>query len=127
MKLVTWADSDGQGNRTFYILFDPDEDRVPPYAVEREVAGFPNSICVSWPREGDPSIRATGEIVEPKWEPDLTRDKLLVKIPPTGVPLEKVEREALIQALKMSNWVQKDAAALLSISPRVMSHRANGA
>ena len=28
-----------------------------------------------------------------------------------------------IEALKMSNWVQKDAAELLSISPRVMNYK----
>src|SRR5262249_35720799 len=47
----------------------------------------------------------------------------IVKIPPTGIPLEEVERLALIEALKMSNWVQKDAAELLSISPRVMNYK----
>ena len=47
----------------------------------------------------------------------------VVKIPPTGIPLEEVERIALVEALKMSNWVQKDAAELLSISPRVMNYR----
>ena len=47
----------------------------------------------------------------------------IVKIPPTGVPLEDVERYALVEALKMSNWVQKDAAELLSISPRVMNYK----
>ena len=46
-----------------------------------------------------------------------------VKIPPTGIPLEEIERQALIEALKMSNWVQKDAAELLSISPRVMNYK----
>jgi DNA-binding NtrC family response regulator len=46
-----------------------------------------------------------------------------VKIPPTGIPLEDIERAALIEALKMSNWVQKDAAELLSISPRVMNYK----
>ena len=39
----------------------------------------------------------------------------VVKIPPTGIPLEDIERHALVEALKMSNWVQKDAAELLSI------------
>jgi DNA-binding NtrC family response regulator len=34
-----------------------------------------------------------------------------------------VERIALIEALKMSNWVQKDAAELLAISPRVMNYK----
>src|SRR5437764_1561636 len=47
----------------------------------------------------------------------------VVKIPPTGIPLEDIERHALIEALKMSNWVQKDAAELLSISPRVMNYK----
>ncbi len=47
----------------------------------------------------------------------------LVRIPPTGIPLEEIERQTLIEALKMSNWVQKDAAELLSISPRVMNYK----
>ena len=40
-----------------------------------------------------------------------------MKIPPTGIPLEDIERHALIEALKMSNWVQKDAAELLVDQP----------
>jgi Nif-specific regulatory protein len=48
---------------------------------------------------------------------------LAVKIPPTGIPLEEVERQAVVEALRMSNWVQKDAADLLSISPRVMNYK----
>jgi len=47
----------------------------------------------------------------------------VVKIPPAGIPLEDIERHALVEALKMSNWVQKDAAELLSISPRVMNYK----
>src|ERR671913_2589499 len=47
----------------------------------------------------------------------------LVKIPPSGVPLEEIERSALMEALKMSDWVQKDAAELLGISPRVMNYK----
>jgi transcriptional regulator with GAF, ATPase, and Fis domain len=47
----------------------------------------------------------------------------VVKIPPTGIALEEIERHALVEALKMSNWVQKDAAELLSISPRVMNYK----
>ncbi|MQA31518.1 MAG: hypothetical protein GEU82_17060 [Luteitalea sp.] len=56
--------------------------------------------------------------------PGLGRDQAsVVKIPPNGIPLEDVERHALTEALKMSNWVQKDAAELLSISPRVMNYK----
>src|SRR5687767_15643291 len=47
----------------------------------------------------------------------------VVKIPPTGIALEEIERQALLEALKMSNWVQKDAAELLQISPRVMNYK----
>jgi DNA-binding NtrC family response regulator len=47
----------------------------------------------------------------------------VVKLPPRGIPLEEIERQALIEALKMSNWVQKDAAELLSISPRVINYK----
>jgi DNA-binding NtrC family response regulator len=47
----------------------------------------------------------------------------VVCIPPTGIALEEIERQALIQALQMCNWVQKDAAELLCISPRVMNHK----
>jgi len=47
----------------------------------------------------------------------------VVKIPPTGIPLENVERLTLVEALKMANWVQKDAAELLAISPRVMNYK----
>src|SRR5438094_6387888 len=55
--------------------------------------------------------------------PGRDQPSTIVKIPPTGIPLEDVERAALIEALKMSNWVQKDAAELLSISPRVMNYK----
>ena len=47
----------------------------------------------------------------------------VVKLPPSGIPLEDIERQALVEALKMSNWVQKDAAELLHISPRVMNYK----
>ena len=47
----------------------------------------------------------------------------VVKIPPSGIPLEDIERHALVEALKMSNWIQKDAAELLAISPRVMNYK----
>jgi len=39
------------------------------------------------------------------------------QIPPTGIPLEDIERHALVEALRCPNWVQKDAAELLSDQP----------
>ena len=47
----------------------------------------------------------------------------VVKIPPTGIPLQEIERQAVVEALRMSNWVQKTAAELLGISPRVMNYK----
>ena len=47
----------------------------------------------------------------------------VLKLPPRGIALEEIERQALVEALRMSNWVQKDAAELLSISPRVMNYK----
>jgi Nif-specific regulatory protein len=56
--------------------------------------------------------------------PGSSRDSIsVVRIPPSGVPLEQIERQALVEALRMANWVQKDAAELLSISPRVMNYK----
>jgi Nif-specific regulatory protein len=52
-----------------------------------------------------------------------SKESTVVRIPPTGIALEDVERQALTEALKMANWVQKDAADLLSISPRVMNYK----
>ena len=47
----------------------------------------------------------------------------VVRLPPRGIALEEIERQALVEALRMSNWVQKDAAELLAISPRVMNYK----
>ena len=48
---------------------------------------------------------------------------LIIYLPEGGMPLDRIEAAVLVEALKMSNWVQKDAAELLSISPRVMNHK----
>jgi DNA-binding NtrC family response regulator len=61
-----------------------------------------------------------GEAISPAASAEATP---LVRIPPAGVALDDLERQALTEALKMSNWVQKDAAELLRISPRVMNYK----
>ena len=82
-------------------------------AIERAILlGESEQITVDDLRLGD-----TGATASPH---DTTS---VVRIPPTGIPLEEVERLALVEALKMSNWVQKDAADLLNISPRVMNYK----
>ncbi len=49
---------------------------------------------------------------------------LYVRIPPEGVPLEEIVYDALLEALKMSNYIQADAARILSISPNKVSRTA---
>jgi transcriptional regulator with GAF, ATPase, and Fis domain len=55
--------------------------------------------------------------------PGAKENPSVVRIPPSGIALELIERQALTEALRMANWVQKDAAELLSISPRVMNYK----
>ena len=45
------------------------------------------------------------------------------RLPPGGIRLEEVEKELIMQALHMSNWVQKDAAELLGVSSRVLNYK----
>jgi DNA-binding NtrC family response regulator len=50
-------------------------------------------------------------------------EERIVRLPSNGVSLKDIEREALVQALQRTNWVQKDAAAHLDITPRVMHYK----
>jgi DNA-binding NtrC family response regulator len=50
-------------------------------------------------------------------------DSVKIKIPPGGIKLDDLERDTLLEALKMSNWVQKDAAELLGVSRRVLNYK----
>jgi len=61
-----------------------------------------------------------GEVTAYSGDPDAGR---VVRVPPAGVALEEIERQALIESLKMCNWVQKDAAELLHVSPRVINYK----
>ncbi|UCF69417.1 MAG: sigma-54-dependent Fis family transcriptional regulator [Acidobacteriota bacterium] len=76
-------------------------------------------------------LMADGEIVEAK---DLTvgggdsreeqaRISAVLKLPADGIPLEDLERTAILEALRMNDWVQKDAARFLGISSRVMNYK----
>jgi transcriptional regulator with GAF, ATPase, and Fis domain len=48
---------------------------------------------------------------------------LNLRLPPTGVALDELERQAILEALRINNWVQKDAAKFLGISSRVMNYK----
>ena len=46
-----------------------------------------------------------------------------LRLPPNGIDLEELEKMAIIEALRINNWVQKDAAKFLGISSRVMNYK----
>ncbi|HEX6851260.1 MAG TPA: sigma-54 dependent transcriptional regulator [Candidatus Polarisedimenticolaceae bacterium] len=46
-----------------------------------------------------------------------------LRLPPNGIPLDELERHAILEALRINNWVQKDAAKFLGISSRVMNYK----
>ncbi len=48
---------------------------------------------------------------------------LNLRLPPGGIDLEELEKIAIIEALRVNNWVQKDAAKFLGISSRVMNYK----
>ena len=45
------------------------------------------------------------------------------RLPPNGIELEDLEKQAILEALRINNWVQKDAAKFLGISSRVMNYK----
>jgi DNA-binding NtrC family response regulator len=47
----------------------------------------------------------------------LTPPGSVVSLPESGIPLEEIERQAVLQALERAAWVQKEAAALLESRP----------
>ena len=52
-----------------------------------------------------------------------TFDAVMIEIPAGGISLEEVEKGLIRQALKICEWVQKDAAGLLKTYTRVLNYR----
>jgi DNA-binding NtrC family response regulator len=48
---------------------------------------------------------------------------LNLRLPPNGIDLDDLEKQAILEALRINNWVQKDAAKFLGISSRVMNYK----
>jgi transcriptional regulator with PAS, ATPase and Fis domain len=48
---------------------------------------------------------------------------LNLRLPPNGIDLEELEKAAILEALRVNSWVQKDAAQFLNISSRVMNYK----
>ena len=46
-----------------------------------------------------------------------------LRLPPDGIQLDELEKQAILEALRINNWIQKDAAKFLGISSRVMNYK----
>jgi len=75
-------------------------------------------------------LMADGEIIEPKdiaiggaRPEEQGRLGSILRLPPEGIALEEIEKMAILEALRMNDWVQKDAAKFLGISSRVMNYK----
>ncbi len=74
-------------------------------------------------------IMAEGDIIIPEdlglpIKPEYMKlEQNSIKIPAGGIRLDEVEKELVLQALKVCDWVQKDAASLLGISTRVLNYK----
>ncbi len=77
-------------------------------------------------------LMCEGQVLEPK---DLTlgtaggvgaersRMSAVLRLPADGMPLDDLEKMAILEALRMNDWIQKDAARFLGISSRVMNYK----
>ena len=52
-----------------------------------------------------------------KWE------QKLITLLPDGIHLEEVEKDLLLQGLKMCDWIKKDAAEILGVSEQVLNYK----
>ena len=47
----------------------------------------------------------------------------VVTIPPGGISLHEINRQGLVETLKLCDWIQADAADMLGISKRTMNYK----
>ncbi|MDQ7005766.1 MAG: sigma-54 dependent transcriptional regulator [Acidobacteriota bacterium] len=52
-----------------------------------------------------------------------SRMSAVLRLPAEGMALEELEKMAILEALRMNDWIQKDAARFLRISSRVMNYK----
>jgi DNA-binding NtrC family response regulator len=107
--------------------------------LRRKVTGFSAEAVKSlqeyrWPgnvRELENSIERAvlmceGDVVRPADLTLLDREHSIGMTPALAADLlnlEALEKTALLEALKRSNWIQKEAAKLLGVSSRVMNYK----
>jgi DNA-binding NtrC family response regulator len=54
---------------------------------------------------------------------DMAAGAIQLRLPPNGIDLDDLEKQAILEALRINNWVQKDAAKFLGVSSRVMNYK----
>ena len=59
-------------------------------------------------------------VFQKKGGPD---DENRVIVPPSGFDLKQVEKSYILQALRLCDWKQKEAAKLLNLSPRALNYK----
>ncbi len=79
------------------------------------------------------ALLSNSEIITPEYLPDIVRNSsrsssaIPVAIPPEGLDLEgfigEIEKELLLNALKKTDWIKKDAAKLLHLNFRSFRYR----
>ncbi|MEN6632044.1 MAG: sigma-54 dependent transcriptional regulator [Candidatus Polarisedimenticolia bacterium] len=47
----------------------------------------------------------------------------IVRLPPDGIDIDELEKMVILEALRLNDWVQKDAARFLRVSSRVMNYK----
>ncbi|PYT14202.1 MAG: hypothetical protein DMF51_09050 [Acidobacteria bacterium] len=71
-------------------------------------------------------LMCEGDTIRPADLTLLDREHTIGMTPALAVDLlnlEALEKSALLEALKRSNWIQKEAAKILGISSRVMNYK----
>jgi DNA-binding NtrC family response regulator len=76
-------------------------------------------------------LHSAGDTIKPedlrlpcKFQPVKWEQKLVTLLP-NGIRLEEVEKDLLLQGLKMCDWIKKDAAEILGVSEQVLNYKIN--
>jgi len=76
-------------------------------------------------------LHSEGDIIKPedlrlpcKFQPVKWEQKLITLLP-NSIHLEEVEKDLLLQGLKMCDWIKKDAAKILGVSEQVLNYKIN--
>jgi DNA-binding NtrC family response regulator len=67
--------------------------------------------------------RITAEDLSLPFKPEMKPGQRVVRIPAGGMNWDDMEKDVVLQALGMANWVQKEAARLLGISTRSLNYK----